>query len=176
MGGNHSRTGLYHPEADVDAPRTILDPAANLREVSPSGEARITFGGIDKWSQTPSDRLLFSFRLDGGSWSPFENSDLATYHRLPAGTHRFEVRSMDRNGNIDPTGQSLDFAVPLPWYRQIGFLALMAVGSVRDPRSGLDCRFPIYAPRQPDRPTASCQAAGGSRQPAQERIPGQHEP
>ena len=32
----------------------ILDPGTNLREVSPSGEARITFSGIDKWSQTPS--------------------------------------------------------------------------------------------------------------------------
>ena len=120
---------LYHPEADTDAPRTILDAAANLREVSPSGEARIGFGGIDKWSQTPSRRLLFSYRLDGGVWSPFQNIDLAAYHHLPAGTHRFEVRSMDRNGNVDPTGQSLEFAVLLPWYRQFGFLGLLGAGS-----------------------------------------------
>ena len=120
---------FYHPESDTDAPRTILDPATNLREVSPSGEARITFSGIDKWSQTVAERLLFSYRLDGGIWSPFQNSDLATYHRLPAGTHRFEVRSMDRNGNIDPAGQALEFAVLLPWYRQLGFLALMVAGS-----------------------------------------------
>jgi hypothetical protein len=119
---------LYHPEADTDAPRTILDPAANLREVPPSGEARITFSGIDKWSQTPSGRLLFSYRLDGGRWSPFQDSDTATYHRLPAGTHRFEVRSMDRNGNIDPAGQSLEFAVLLTWYRQLGFVALLGAG------------------------------------------------
>jgi signal transduction histidine kinase/CheY-like chemotaxis protein len=120
---------LYHPEADTAAPRTILDPASNLREVSPSGEARITFRGIDKWNQTPSERLLFSYRLDGGIWSPFESGDMATYHRLRAGTHRFEVRSMDRNGNVDPAGQALEFAVPLPWYRQFGFLALLAAGA-----------------------------------------------
>ncbi len=126
--GTTSGVAVYHPEADVDAPRTTLDMAANLREVSPSGEARIAFGGIDKWSQTPSDRLLFSCRLDGGEWSPFEESDLATYHRLAAGTHRFEVRSMDRNGNIDWAGQSLEFAVPVAWNRNLGLLTLMAAG------------------------------------------------
>ncbi len=119
---------LYHPEADTDVPRTVLDSATNPREVPPSGEARITFSGIDKWSQTPPDRLLFSYRLDAGAWSPFEGNDLATYHGLPAGTHRFEVRAMDRNGNIDPHGESLEFAVLLVWYRQSGFLALTAAG------------------------------------------------
>ena len=127
--GTTRGVALYHPEADVDAPRTILDATANLREVSPTGEARITFGGIDKWSQTLSERLLFSYRIDGGAWSPFQNSDLATYHRLCAGKHRFEVRSMDRNGNFDPAGQSLEFAVLLPWYRQLAFLLLAAAGS-----------------------------------------------
>ncbi len=120
---------LYHPDADTDAPRTVLDSATNLGEVSPSGEARIKFSGIDQWSQTPSQRLLFSYRLDGGIWSAFQDNPLATYHRLPAGSHRFEVRSMDRNGNIDSAGQSLEFAVPLPWHRQFGFLALTAAGS-----------------------------------------------
>jgi signal transduction histidine kinase len=36
---------------------------------------------------------------------------------------------MDRNGNIDPAGQSMEFAVLLPWYRQVGFLALTVAGS-----------------------------------------------
>jgi len=116
---------LYHPETETDLPRTILDPATNLHEVSPSGEARIAFSGIDKWNQTPPERLLFSYRLDGGMWSPFEASDTATYHRLRAGKHRFEVRAMDRSGHIDAAGQSLDFVVPLVWYRQFGFLALL---------------------------------------------------
>jgi signal transduction histidine kinase/DNA-binding response OmpR family regulator len=121
---------LYHPEAETDVPHTILDPATNLHEVAPSGEARIAFSGIDKWNQTPSERLLFSYRLDGGAWSPFEARGLATYHRLPAGKHRFEARAMDRSGHIDPAGQSLDFAVPLVWYRQFGFLALLGAALV----------------------------------------------
>lgn len=127
--GTTRGVAMYHPEADPDPPRTTLDPGANLTEASLSGEARITFGGIDKWSLTPADRLLFSYRLDGGPWSPFEDVDLATYHGLRAGTHHFDVRSMDRNGNIDRAGQSFAFAVPWPWFRQLGFLALLSVGS-----------------------------------------------
>jgi signal transduction histidine kinase/DNA-binding response OmpR family regulator len=126
--GTTTGVALYHPEADVDAPRTLLDMTGNLREVAPSGEARIAFSGIDRWNQTPSDRLWFSYRLDGTGWSPFEESDLATYHHLPAGTHRFEVRSMDRNGNVDWTGQSLEFLVPLPWNKNMGFVTLTAAG------------------------------------------------
>jgi len=125
--GTARGVALYHPETEANVPRTVLDPA-NLHEVSPSGEARIAFTGIDKWNQTPSERLLFSYRLDGAAWSPFQNGNSAVFHRLPAGTHRFEVRSMDRSGHIDPVGTSLEFAVPLPWFRQFGFLALTAAG------------------------------------------------
>ncbi len=127
--GTTRGVALYHPESDPDSPRTILNPSNNLHEASLSGEARIDFSGIDKWSQTRAERLLFSYRLDGGQWSPFENVELAAYRRLSAGKHRFEVRCMDRNGNIDPAGQSLTFAVPAPWFRQFGFLALLAAGS-----------------------------------------------
>jgi hypothetical protein len=36
---------------------------------------------------------------------------------------------MDRNGNIDPAGQSMEFAVLLPWYLNFVFLALTLAGS-----------------------------------------------
>ena len=117
---------LYHPEADTDPPATQIDLSANAREVPPNGDARIVFSGIDKWSQTTPDRLLFSQRLDGRAWSPFEPLGSATYAGLPAGTHRLEVRAMDRNGNIDPHPAAFAFVVLQPWYRHPGFLALMA--------------------------------------------------
>jgi signal transduction histidine kinase/DNA-binding response OmpR family regulator len=82
------------------------------------------FSGIDKWKQTMSDRLLFSYRLDEASWSPFAPPAFASYRRLPAGKHRFEVRAMDRNGNIDQAPKAFQFNVLLPWYRQVGFLGL----------------------------------------------------
>jgi signal transduction histidine kinase/CheY-like chemotaxis protein len=120
---------LYREEADPGRPRTTLDPA-NPREVSPSGEARIAFSAIDKWKHTQADRLLFSYRLDNSGWSAFSPSAFATYRKLPPGPHRFQVRAMDRNGNVDPEPKILDFIVLLPWYRQSGFLALTFLGLV----------------------------------------------
>jgi len=119
---------LYHPAADTDPPTTLLDPSANPKEVPPHGDARIVFSGMDKWNQTPPDRLLFSQRLDGGVWSPFEPSGYASYHRLRAGSHRVEVRAMDRNGNVDPHPKTLEFVVLQLWYRQAGFLTLAGFG------------------------------------------------
>ncbi len=112
--GTTGGLSLYHAEADTDPPRTIL--GENARESLPSGEFEIRFSGIDKWKQTTADRLLFSYRLDGASWSNFGAGNSAVFHRLPRGGHRFEVRAMDRNGNIDLQPQSFDFRVPAPWY------------------------------------------------------------
>ncbi len=114
----------YSPLADIDPPHTVLDRAGNVRDVPPSGELRILFSGIDKWNQTNPDRLLFSYRMDSGAWSSFRPSSAAVFHRLPSGEHYFEVRAMDRNGNVDPSPQWLRFSVLLPWYRQFAFLAL----------------------------------------------------
>jgi signal transduction histidine kinase len=122
--GTTGGLGVYHPKADLDAPRTILDAASNPREVPPSGDVRIVFSGIDKWKQTTSDRLLFSYRLDGKPWSPLVQSGFAAYRGLSAGQHSFEVRAIDRNGNIDPASKDLHFSVLLPWYQQIPFLLL----------------------------------------------------
>ncbi len=123
-GGTTRGLVLYQPGADPDPPRTILDPAMNEGEALPSGDTRIMFSGIDKWNQTNPSRLLFSWRLDGGSWSPFQPAASAVLRRLPGGQHRFQVRAMDRNGNIDPAPPSLQFTVLLPWYRQWAFQAL----------------------------------------------------
>jgi signal transduction histidine kinase/CheY-like chemotaxis protein len=120
----------YYPEADTDAPRTLLSSADNQSRVPPDGNTRIVFTGIDRWKLTTVDRLLFSYRLDGGSWSPFASGTSASLSRLSAGTHRFEVRAMDRNGNIDPSPRQFVFSVLVPWYREIGFLAILGAGAM----------------------------------------------
>ena len=72
---------IYHPEADRDPPRAILSDTDNLRETGPDGTMRLAFSGMDRWKYTPSDRLLFSYRLDQKDWSPFETSD--RQHSVP---------------------------------------------------------------------------------------------
>jgi sugar lactone lactonase YvrE len=61
--------------------------------------AAITFGGSDGLSSA----IEFSWRLDGGPWSPFTPETSVQLTGLAGGAHRFEVVARDRAGNIDPT-------------------------------------------------------------------------
>ncbi len=118
---------LYHPEADSDPPETLVPEEQNLREAAPGGDVRVVFAGADKWNFTRPERLSYSYRLDGGAWTPFREEALAVLKKLPAGRRRLEVRAMDRNGNVDATPAVFEFTVLLPWYRHSGFIAIMAL-------------------------------------------------
>jgi signal transduction histidine kinase/ActR/RegA family two-component response regulator len=123
--GTNRGISLYHPDADVDAPRTWIG-AGNPHQASPDGNAKIVFTGMDKWRGTLSDRLMYSYRLDDGAWSPFASSNEVFLERLPHGTHRLEARAMDLNGNAGPPSPPFALRVLLPWYEQNGFLAIVA--------------------------------------------------
>ena len=121
---------VYHPEADVDPPHTLLSEADNSRQTSPDGNVRLVFSGVDRWKQTPLSRLLYSYRMDDGAWSPFAEESWARFRALHAGTHRFGVRAMDRNGNVDPNPPVFELSVPLPWYREAGFLLILGFSAL----------------------------------------------
>ncbi|MEA2064492.1 MAG: triple tyrosine motif-containing protein, partial [Gemmatimonadota bacterium] len=128
--GTISGLSLYNPEADTDPPETIISAKNNLKETPPAGEVRLHFSGMDKWKQTQAGRLLFSYRLDHGEWSPFRNSNVALFNNLPYGKHLFEVRAMDTNLNYDPEPANFDFTVLLPWYKETGFQVIAAAAAV----------------------------------------------
>jgi len=109
--------------ADREPPETWVDEA-NPREAPPSGDLRLMFRGMDRWQASPSGRLLYSWRTDDRPWSSFAPVATASFTGLAAGVHRFEVRAMDRAGNVDPTPAAFAFTVLLPWYRAPGFLAV----------------------------------------------------
>jgi signal transduction histidine kinase len=118
-----------HPEADPDPPRASIEQSGGRESlVREGGSLTLAFIGQDKWKFTGRERLLFSYRLDGRDWSSFQPGDRATLSDLPAGKHFFQVRAMDRNGNIDPKPASLDFSVVLPWYKEIRLVLISLVG------------------------------------------------
>ncbi len=121
---------LYHPDADDDTPETWMQAGKNAEEIGPSGEAQFAFAGIDKWKYTEEHRLIYSYRTDDGDWSPFVSDTVASVTGLTAGLHRFEVRAMDRNWNIDPEPAVWEFVVLLPWYREPVFLILASIGTL----------------------------------------------
>jgi signal transduction histidine kinase len=87
------------------------------------------FGGRDKWNGTSLRRLLYSYRLDTGEWSPFADTETVSFSDLPAGKHYFQVRAMDRAGNIDPDPAELDFAMVLPWYKESRLVLIASAGA-----------------------------------------------
>jgi signal transduction histidine kinase/CheY-like chemotaxis protein len=113
----------YTAAADRDPPETQLGPG-NPTEAPPSGDVRIVFSGRDRWAYSMPDRLLYSWRLDGGAWSPPEARAAVEFEGLRAGSHRIEVRAADRNWNIDPSPAVIDVMVLQPWYREPGFIAV----------------------------------------------------
>ncbi len=120
---------LYHPEADPDPPRTFVHNLADPRNRAPEGDTvNISFGGQDKWKYTPADRLLFSHRLDQQEWSAYQEDRSVSFSDLAAGEHYFQVRAMDRNGNIDPKPALLEFAITLPWYKERRLLLISFTG------------------------------------------------
>jgi signal transduction histidine kinase len=116
---------MYHPEADLDPPETFVPEDKNIHQMPPQGEVRFVFTGIDRWHFTEPSRLLYSYRLDHGSWSPFQPETVVGFRNVRSGNHLFEVRAMDRNWNIDPTPPVFQFNVLLPWYREPGFIILL---------------------------------------------------
>lgn len=128
--GTISGLSLYRPEADTDTPETFIPAQGNLPEVPPDGNMRILFSGVDRWKFTPSERLLFSWRLDNGPWSPFRSLGLAEYQGLGYGEHTFEVRAMDLNKNQDSSPAAFSFRVLLPWYRETGFQIILGVSAL----------------------------------------------
>ena len=119
----------YHPDADQDPPMTLLEGGVDPKEVPSSGDVRFGFSGVDRWKQTQAERLLFSYRLDQGAWSRFQPGNAAVFQKLVSGQHRFAVRAMDRNGNVDRHPPSVEFRVSNPWYLSGIFLLLAAAGT-----------------------------------------------
>lgn len=120
----------YDPNADTDAPQTVLDESRLITEVTPDGNTQIQFGGTDKWKYTPKDRLLYSYKVDEDAWSPFQEDVSVYLQQLSYGPHTFHVRAMDRNWNIDPTPETFQFTVHYPWYLQPGFIISFVVFTV----------------------------------------------
>jgi signal transduction histidine kinase len=120
---------LYHPEADPDPPKTSIRRLASEKgQLFEGGTLNLFFSGQDKWKYTRRDRLLYSYRLDQRDWSPFQELDTVSFTELSAGKHYFQVRSMDRNGNVEPRPAQLEFAVALPWYEETRLVLISVAG------------------------------------------------
>ncbi len=118
----------FHPAADIATPRTyIVSVPAGEASFREGAVVTIAFRGRDKWKQTSSDRLLFAYRLDEREWSPFLDMKEISFVDLALGKHYFQVRALDRAGNIDPKPARLEFTIAVPWYRETRLVLILTV-------------------------------------------------
>ncbi len=120
---------MYDPDADRDPPQTRIDALPQKDErLREGGTVTLRFLGQDKWKQTAQERLLYSYQLDDQDWSSFQDTRQAVYSDLRAGTHSFQVRAMDRNGNVEAKPSQLGFVVVLPWYKETRLILISLAG------------------------------------------------
>ncbi len=123
---------LYDPRADPDPPQAYVVTQPGTDNSFPENSpVTLTLGGRDKWKFTPASRLLYSYQLDSKDWSPYQEKNTAPLSQLPAGEHYFQVRCMDRNGNVDMKHPfAFTFTVVLPWYKEARLLLISGTGAV----------------------------------------------
>ena len=83
---------------DTEVALASCQPASAL----PCGEVQLVPAAIDRWRFTEAGRLLYSYRLDAGSWSSFEDRTVFSLQGIASGSHTLQVRAMDRNFNVGP--------------------------------------------------------------------------
>ena len=113
----------YRYKPDSTPPNTSIKSYSEI--VSRIGNTVISWSGSDYWHITPTDRLAYSYRINGGEWSPFEEKTYETFVGLKSGTYTFEVRARDTDLNIDPSSAIIHFKVLPPIWKEIWFILLI---------------------------------------------------
>lgn len=115
--------GLFVGEegVDIDAPIARFRDPEGVRGLTVGDTLKVDFEGIDKWSYTDADRLVYAFKLDSGEWSAFEDRDSLELSKLTAGDHQLAIRAMDRAWNVQEVPVTLDFSVAAALHRDPRF-------------------------------------------------------
>lgn len=101
---------------DTDSPAVTLLPQ-EIRTTQPAN-IFVEWTGADRWSNTPSSELRYSYRIGNSEWSAFTKRANTTLLNVGQGSHRFEVRAMDADGNISVSAAAANLVVvPTLWQR-----------------------------------------------------------
>ena len=125
LGSDSSGLVQYRPE-DEEAPHLhTLSWAQQGERLLARWEA------VDPWSATPTPALRYSWRVDGGTWSPLTRLEQIEIADLEVGEHRLEVRAVDRAGNrSNVVARTIEVAGPppgrAPWFALLGASLLAA--------------------------------------------------
>jgi signal transduction histidine kinase/DNA-binding response OmpR family regulator/ligand-binding sensor domain-containing protein len=106
-----------------------LSPSTKIKVFTPkvdqSGNTVINWEGNDYWEDTPSGQLYYSYRINNGEWSSFENTLYHTFTNLHSGKYTFEIRARDLDFNVEKTPAKIYFSVLPPVWKQTWFILLL---------------------------------------------------
>lgn len=80
----------------------------------------------DQWSETPSKKIKYSYRINQSAWSPFSSDTNKYLSNLAPNDYSFEVRARDGDGNISAEPAHLNFKIITPFWQQTWFYLLIA--------------------------------------------------
>ena len=122
IGGLHIN-GMTYPISelgDTHVSDLRLDPNQN--------NLQIDFFGL---GFSPGDVLRYRYRLDGADrdWSELTEQRTINYASLRPGTYRFQVQTVDTDGNSSPSAATVNFTILSPLWQRGWFLALLALSA-----------------------------------------------
>ena len=112
-GSAGARVVRYVP--DRNAPGTSIQTPVD--RVSSLGSVHFQWTGNDAWNDTPHGQIRYQFRINDDAWSVASDQTAFTFTSISSGSHRLEVRAIDRDGNADPSPATHAFVVEAPWWR-----------------------------------------------------------
>lgn len=118
---------VYIERTDSTPPETRIVPIG--AKIS-SASVTIQWSGTDDWST--EDRLFYKYRINDGTFTPFQDEHIKTFGPFTDGAHRLEVVSRDVAGNEDPTPAVLNFEIAVPPETEI-ITAVSGVTNVQSP-------------------------------------------
>lgn len=89
------------------------------------GNAMIVWQGTDRWNDTKSSDLQYSFRIDDEAWSDYTTESTHTFLAMRRGWHTIQVKARDNFMNEDPEPATAEFKVIPPVWGQVWFLLLI---------------------------------------------------
>lgn len=110
---------------DIEPETTILESEARVLE---PGLSYFQWTAKCQWSIASKESLLYSYRVDGGDWSPFSRRKEVVLNDLPNGQRFFEVRARTPFGTVDSQPARVEFTVvPVLWKRPWFILATLGI-------------------------------------------------
>jgi subtilase family serine protease len=100
---------LWRFNAPLTAPETSI--ATGPTEGAHLSLSDVSFSWIGSDTFTPVGELVYAWKLDIGSWSAFTSDTTHAFAGLAQGAHLFSVKSMDTDGQEDPTPATRTFTL-----------------------------------------------------------------